>query len=538
MINAAQAMVKCLENEGVKVVFGYPGAAICPFYDALASSDIRHILVRQEQNGGHAASGYARITGKPGVCIATSGPGATNLLTGIATAYADSIPFVAITGQVSTDLLGRDVFQEVDVTGAAEPFVKHSYLVKDAAQLPRIFKEAFHIATTGRPGPVLIDVPMDIQRVAIDFHYPKQVDIRGYKPSVKGHAGQIKRVVEAIAQSSRPLICAGGGVIAADAIKEFRAFVETCNIPVVTTMMGIGILPTDHPLYFGMLGMHGVKTANEAMLNADLLILIGARVSDRAVTTPNVLENRTKIIHMDVDPAEIGKNVGVGIPVVGDAKAVLNQLNELVTATGHREWIYKLNSSKEKSKCSYEDRDGAVNPKQFLSMLSEAAPENTTVVVDVGQNQIWAANHFKIKQGMFITTGGMGTMGYAIPAGMGVKLGKTEENVITVCGDGSFQMQMMELATLCQNNIPLKMIVMNNNYLGMVREVQTNSYGDNQIAVCLDGGPNFTALASAYGIPAKSISDLSQAGSAIQEFLQAESSYLLEVVVDPYESSL
>ncbi|MGL5512148.1 MAG: thiamine pyrophosphate-binding protein, partial [Sporomusa sp.] len=340
---------KCLEKEGVEVVFGYPGAAICPFYDALASSDIRHILVRQEQNAGHAANGYSRMTGKTGVCIATSGPGATNLLTGIATAYADSIPFVAITGQVSTDLLGRDVFQEVDITGAAEPFVKHSYLVKDAAQLPRIFKEAFHIASTGRPGPVLIDVPVDIQRKEIEFKYPAQVDIRGYKPSVKGHIGQIKKVAEAIAEAKKPLICCGGGVIAAGATQEFRKFVEKCDIPVVTTMMGIGVLPSEHPLYFGMLGMHGVRVANKAILNADLLILLGARVSDRAVATPNVLEKRTKIIHVDVDPAEIGKNVGVSIPVVGDAKAVLNQLDEAVQPIKHIDWIKELERTRQES---------------------------------------------------------------------------------------------------------------------------------------------------------------------------------------------
>ncbi len=494
MITAAEAMVRCLEEEGVKVVFGYPGAAICPFYDALASTDIKHILVRQEQNGGHAASGYSRISGRPGVCIATSGPGATNLLTAIATAYADSIPIVAITGQVSTDLLGRDVFQEVDITGAAEPFVKHSYLVKDATQIPRIFKEAFHIAATGRPGPVLIDVPVDIQNSKLEFEYPEAVDIRGYKPSVKGHVGQIKKVAEAISHAERPLICAGGGVINAGACKQLASFAECCDIPVITTMMGLGILPTDHPLNFGMLGMHGCRTANEAVLNSDLLLLIGARVSDRAIASPSVLEGRTKIIHIDVDPAEIGKNV--------------------------------------------EPTQGCVNPKQFLSMLSDKAPSNTTVVADVGQNQIWTANYFKIRDGKFITTGGMGTMGYSVPAAMGAKLADMGHNVIAICGDGSFQMQMMELATLCQFHIPLKIVVMKNNRLGMVRELQTKNWGDRQMAVHLDGSPNFAILASAYGIPAKTITDISQAGEAINEFLQADTSFLLEVIVDENESTL
>lgn len=539
MITAAEAMVRCLEEEGVKVVFGYPGAAICPFYDALASTDIKHILVRQEQNGGHAASGYSRISGRPGVCIATSGPGATNLLTAIATAYADSIPIVAITGQVSTDLLGRDVFQEVDITGAAEPFVKHSYLVKDATQIPRIFKEAFHIAATGRPGPVLIDVPVDIQNSKLEFEYPEAVDIRGYKPSVKGHVGQIKKVAEAISHAERPLICAGGGVINAGACKQLASFAECCDIPVITTMMGLGILPTDHPLNFGMLGMHGCRTANEAVLNSDLLLLIGARVSDRAIASPSVLEGRTKIIHIDVDPAEIGKNVGVSIPVVGDAKVILDQIAEVVGKEEHTDWVRKLTESKKSCMRDFDiPKQGCVNPKQFLSMLSDKAPSNTTVVADVGQNQIWTANYFKIRDGKFITTGGMGTMGYSVPAAMGAKLADMGHNVIAICGDGSFQMQMMELATLCQFHIPLKIVVMKNNRLGMVRELQTKNWGDRQMAVHLDGSPNFAILASAYEIPAKTITDISQAGEAINEFLQADTSFLLEVIVDENESTL
>ena len=318
-MKAAQAMIKCLELEGVKDLFGYPGAAICPFYDALAGSNIRHILVRQEQNAAHAASGYARATGKPAVCVATSGPGATNLITGIATAYADSIPMVAITGQVVSDLLGRDVFQEADITGAVEPFIKHSYLIKNASDIPRVFKEAFYIAGTGRPGPVLIDVPMDIQNEEIEFSYPETVSIRGYKPSVKGHPLQIKRVVSAVKEAKKPVICAGGGLFATDAREELARLAERCHIPVITTMMGIGAIPSAHPLHYGMLGTHGRRVANTAVNESDLLILIGARVGDRAVTTPGVLQKRTKIIHIDIDPAEIGKNMDAQIPLVGDA---------------------------------------------------------------------------------------------------------------------------------------------------------------------------------------------------------------------------
>lgn len=538
MTTAAQAMVKCLEEEGVKVVFGYPGAAICPFYDALASSDIRHILVRQEQNGAHAANGYARMSGRPGVCIATSGPGATNLLTGIATAYSDSIPIVCITGQVSTELLGRDVFQEVDITGAVEPFVKHSYLVKKASDIPRIFKEAFHIAASGRPGPVLIDVPVDVQRVEFDYAYPESVNIRGYKPSVKGHVGQIKKVAAAIKEAKCPVICAGGGVIGSQSTEELVALAEKCNIPVITTMMGISTIPSKHPLYYGMLGMHGVRVANSAILDSDLLILIGARVSDRAVATPGVLEKRTKIIHIDVDPAEIGKNVGVSIPVVGDAKVILNQLNEIIEPAEHIDWIRKLDEIRAESVRPFEKREGSVNPKEFMTLLSESAPEETYVVADVGQNQIWTANYFQVKKGKFMTSGGMGTMGYSVPAAMGVQLASEGQPVVAVCGDGSFQMQMMELATMCQHDIPVKIVVLKNNRLGMVRELQTKGFGDRQTAVFLDGSPNFSILASAYGIPAQTIDSIDQAKDAFQEFFAAKTPYLLEVIVDKDEPTL
>lgn len=538
MTTAAQAMVKCLEEEGVKVVFGYPGAAICPFYDALASSDIRHILVRQEQNGAHAANGYARMSGRPGVCIATSGPGATNLLTGIATAYSDSIPIVCITGQVSTELLGRDVFQEVDITGAVEPFVKHSYLVKKASDIPRVFKEAFHIAASGRPGPVLIDVPVDVQRVEFDYAYPESVNIRGYKPSVKGHVGQIKKVAAAIKEAKRPVICAGGGVIGSQSTEELVALAETCSIPVITTMMGISTIPSNHPLYYGMLGMHGVRVANSAILDSDLLILIGARVSDRAVATPGVLEKRTKIIHIDVDPAEIGKNVGVSIPVVGDAKVILNQLNEIIEPAEHIDWIRKLDEIRAESVRPFEKREGSVNPKEFMTLLSESAPEETYVVADVGQNQIWTANYFQVKKGKFMTSGGMGTMGYSVPAAMGVQLASDGQPVVAVCGDGSFQMQMMELATMCQHDIPVKIVVLKNNRLGMVRELQTKGFGDRQTAVFLDGSPNFSILASAYGIPAQTIDSIDQAKGAFQDFFAAKTPYLLEVIVDKDEPTL
>lgn len=538
MIRAAEAMVKCLENEGVKVVFGYPGAAICPFYDELARSDIHHVLVRREDNAGHSASGYARISNKPAVCIATSGPGATNLLTAIATAYADSIPLICITGQVSTDQIGCDVFQEVDITGAAEPFVKYSYLIKDASQLPKIFKEAFYLAGTGRKGPVLIDVPMDIQQTMIDFEYPRNIELRTYKPTIKGNALQIKRVCEALKASEKPLICAGGGIIAADACNELRIFAEKANIPVVSTMMGLSILPSEHPLFMGMLGMHGIKTANEAVSKCDTMLLIGARVGDRAVRSPKFLAETTRIIHIDIDPAEIGKNINVDIPLVGDCKNILSELSTHIENADRNDWLTELSKIKNSVPVN-DETEGYVNPKIFIRKLSNKLPENTICVADVGQNQIWTCNNFNFKSGRFLTSGGMGTMGYSIPAAIGAKMASPESEVVAICGDGSFQMQMMELATIVQEKIPVKIIIMRNNRLGMVRELQTNIYKDNQIAVHIaDGNPDFVMLAESYGIKAERVCTMAEAEAAIERLCITNEPYLLECNVWRHESTL
>lgn len=538
LIKAAEAMVKCLENEGVKVVFGYPGAAICPFYDELTHSDIHHVLVRREDNAGHAANGYARISGKPAVCIATSGPGATNLLTAIATAYADSVPLICITGQVSTDQIGCDVFQEVDITGAAEPFVKNSYLIKDASQLPRIFKEAFYIAGSGRNGPVLIDVPVDIQQTMIEFSYPEKVELRTYKPTVKGNSFQIKKVCEALKTSERPLICAGGGVISAKACDELRELAEKTRIPVVSTMMGLGIFPSEHPLYMGMLGMHGVKTANEAVSKCDTMILIGARVGDRAVRSPKFLAKTTQIIHIDVDPAEIGKNIPAHIPLVGDCKHILKELTEKLGSAERAEWLAELSEVKN-SVPKEDETEGYVNPKMFIRKLSAKLPADTVCVADVGQNQIWTCNNFQFKGGRFLTSGGMGTMGYSVPAAVGAKFASPDSEVVAICGDGSFQMQMMELATIVQEKIPVKIILMRNNRLGMVRELQTNLYKDNQTAVHIaDGNPDFVALAQSYGIRAERVCTMTEAEAAIEHLCSAKEPYLLECNVWRNESTL
>ncbi len=538
MIKAAEAMVKCLAHEGIKVVFGYPGAAICPFYDALYASDIHHVLVRHEANAGHAASGYARITNKPAVCIATSGPGATNLLTAIATAYADSIPLVCITGQVSTDQIGGDVFQEADITGAAEPFVKHSYLVKDASALPRIFKEAFYLAGTGRKGPVLIDVPVDVQNTLIDFAYPETVQMRTYKPTVKGNPIQIQKICDMLRSAKKPLICAGGGVFLSGAQDELIAFAEKTRIPVVSTMMGIGILPSSHPLYLGMLGMHGTASANTAVHECDVMLLIGARVGDRAVRSPKFLAESTTIIHMDIDPAEIGKNISTDIPLVGDCEAILTEMMGKIGDMPENPWFAEL-SEKRVEPQIYAAKGDAINPKAFLRDLSAKLPDNTVCVADVGQNQIWSCNHFGIRKGgRFLTTGGMGTMGYSLPCGIGAKMADPSREVVVICGDGSFQMQMMELSTMMQEGITVKIVIFANTRLGMVREIQTLRYGDRQMAVHLNGSPDFAALARAYGMDADNAYKAAEAEEKMQKLLASDKPYLLVCHVDALEPTL
>lgn len=538
-ITGAQALVKALELENVTTIFGYPGAAICPFYDALLDSNINHVLTRHEQGAAHAASGYSRVTGKTGVCVATSGPGATNLITGIATAYSDSIPMVAITGQVSLDLIGRDVFQEVDITGATEPFCKHNYLVKNIKDLPRIVKEAFHIASTGRPGPVLIDVPVDIQTDELDFIYPHEVDIKGYKPNYKGHPQQIRRIAEAITSSQRPIICAGGGVISAKASEVMTRLAEKCQIPVVTTLMGIGSIPVGHPLNFGMLGSHGVYAANYAVHNTDLLIIIGARVGDRALGTAGKIAEKAGIIHIDIDPAEIGKNVSTTIPVVGDAGLILEDLYKSIQNCNTLQWLESLQQAVKKNKVELTEKNNYVNPKKLIAELSKRLNDDAIVVTEVGQNQIWAANNFIARTpGSFITSGGLGTMGYGLPAGIGVKTGKPDSTVVVIGGDGSFQMSMPELGTIKQNRLGVKILILNNSRLGMVREMQKNKYKKRYSQVFLDDNPDFVKIAEAYGFKSERISCNSQIDSALDSFLDDDSAYLLECIVDPEEETV
>ncbi len=532
----ADAIVKCLEEEGVEYVFGYPGVAIAPFYNSILESSVQTVLIRTEQNAAHAASGLARVSSKVGVCAVTSGPGATNVITGIATAFADSIPLVCITGQVNSSLLGSDVFQEADITGAVESFVKYSYLVKNVADIPRIMKEAFHIANTGRKGPVLIDVPIDIQNAEIKkFSYPDSVSMRTYKPTVKGNMAQIKKVVAELDKAKKPIICAGGGVLLSDAENELRAFSEKYKIPVVSTMMGIGAMPTKHPMYFGMVGNNGKPYANRAMNESDLLIMVGARVADRAVSQPDLITENKVLIHIDVDPAEIGKNVGPTIPLVGDAKHIFEDLTAQEMVCDHEEWLETLAGYRENMAPKRNPNPDYVDPAAFITKLSEKMQDNGVYVADVGQNQIWSCGYHIVKGGRFLTSGGMGTMGYSIPAAMGAKIADKSRQVIAVCGDGSFQMSMMELATMNQHDVPVKIVVLKNNYLGMVRQYQHFTYKDNYSVVDLSGSPDLEKLADAYNMDFLRLKNMDKADEVIDKFLAEDKSMLLECLIDPMD---
>lgn len=532
----ADAIVKCLELEGVTTLFGYPGVAICPFFNSILSTDIESILVRTEQNAAHSASGYARVTGKVGVCVATSGPGATNLITGIATAYADSIPLVCITGQVNSALLGSDVFQEADITGAAESFVKYSYLIKDVEEIPRIMKEAFYIASTGRKGPVLIDIPIDIQNAAISkFEYPDNVNLRTYKPTIKGHSVQIHKVIKAISKAKKPVICAGGGVILSGAQKELHEFAHKHGIPVVSTMMGLSVMSSNDEMYYGMVGNNGKSYANRAMNESDLLIMTGARVADRAISQPDLVVENTVMVHIDVDPAEIGKNVGPTIPLVGDIKHIFTELLQEDVNCDFSQWRNTLDEYKAMHPKRKAPRPEFVDPALFITSLSEKLDDDAVYVADVGQNQMWSCNYHIVKKGQFLTSGGMGTMGYSIPAAIGAKKACSDRQVVAVCGDGSFQMSMNELATMQQHHIPIKVIVFCNGYLGLVREYQYNTYKGNYSVVDLSGSPDLSKIAEAYNIPFVRLSGKDDMNMAIDKFLESDGPGLMECILDPFD---
>ena len=535
-MTGADIMVKCLVEEGVTEIYGYPGVAIAPFYEAVrASGKIHSTLVRTEQSAAHAASGFTRVKkGVPGVCAVTSGPGATNLITGIATAFADSIPLVCITGQVKSELMGGDVFQEADITGACESFVKYSYLVRDVDDIPRIMKEAFHVANTGRKGPVLIDVPIDMQQAEVKrFTYPAEVNMKTYKPTVKGNMVQINKVIKELEKAKRPLIYAGGGVLLSDAGDKLEEFAAKHSIPVVSTMMGIGVLPTDHPLYFGMVGNNGKAYANRAVAECDVIMVVGARVADRAVNQPDLITKDKVMIHIDVDPAEIGKNAGPSIPLVGDAYYIFDDLLVKEYEADYTEWLDKLSEYKARLSDKSSQYGEYVDAPEFIRRLTEAMDDDAIYVADVGQNQMWSCGYAKIVNGQFLTSGGMGTMGYSIPAAMGAKMAAKDKQVVAVCGDGSFQMSMCELATIRQNDVPVKIIVFNNGYLGLVRQFQHYNYADNYSVVDLSGNPDLSKLAAAYDMPFIRVNNMSEVDDAIKKFLKDDTRYLMECMINP-----
>jgi len=536
-MSGAQIICESLVKEGVEVIFGILGGAILPLYDVLPQyPQLRHILVRHEQGAAHAADGYARATGKVGVCFATSGPGATNLVTGIANAHLDSSPVVAITGQVARPFIGKDAFQEVDITGITLPITKHNYLAMDAASLPGIMKEAFYLAGTGRPGPVLIDVPRDVQQEQAEFNYPKKVDLPQYKPTLQGHPAQIKKAAKLIGESHRPLIIAGRGIIISKAYAELKELVEKGQIPIVTTLLGTSCFPESHALSYGMLGMHGMAYANMAVDAADLIIAIGMRFDDRATADVHAFAPHAHIIHIDIDPAEIGKNVRVDVPIVGDVKLVLGELNKLVDKTKRIDWIKKLDEwRKEHPSLIIRDCE-SILPQYVVRQIYEATKGYAIIVTGVGQHQMWACQHYWYdKPNTFISSGGLGTMGFGLPASIGAKVGCPDSTVWCIDGDGSLQMTIQELATIAQENVGVKIAILHNTYLGMVRQWQEMFYGKRYVATPLSS-PDFVKIADAYGLPALRVKRREEVAPAIAKAMAEPGAFLIDFIVEPEEN--
>ena len=528
-LNGAQILIKALQEQGVDTIFGYPGGAVLEIYDALKESDIRHVLVRNEQGGAHAASGYARAAGKVGVCLATSGPGATNLVTGIATAYMDSVPMVAFTGQVPRSMIGTDAFQEIDITGITSPITKHNYLVQNVEDLARIIAEAFYIARTGRPGPVLIDIPRDVSQALTEYVPVTEVDIRSYKPTVSGHMGMIKRAVNVIKDSKKLVICVGGGVVAGNAAAEVMQLAQMKNATVVATMMGLSGYPAEEERFLGMLGTYGNEGANLAVQDCDCFLALGMRFDDRVISVPGKFAPNAEIIHVDVDPAEIGKNVDIDIPIVGDLKTVLGEL------------IQQLEKQTDLTVCE------ALYPQIALPMSaglnvpwtmqlveSLVDKEKTIVTTDVGQHQVWTANSYRFDTPRkFISSGGLGTMGYGIPAAVGAQIACPDNLVIAVTGDGSFQMCMHELGTILEQELPIKILVFNNTVLGMVRQLQYHYSGQRYSGVHFSKTVDFMALAKAYGAAGYQITSKEEAPEILKEAFGNGRFTIVEIAIDP-----
>lgn len=541
-LTGSQLVCESLLNEGVDVIFGLPGGAILPLYQTLPQyPQLRHILVRHEQGAAHAADGYARVTGRPGVAWATSGPGATNLVTGIATAQMDSVPMVVIVGQVPRASIGSDAFQETDTTGITLPITKHNYLVLDTADIPRIIKEAFHIANTGRPGPVLVDIPKDVQTEEVEvgdgLTYPDTVDLPGYKPNLEGNMSQIKRAAKLIKESERPIILAGHGLIFSGAFDEVKSLAETAQIPVITTLLGISSFPDDHVLCVGMPGMHGMAYASLAIEQSDLLIALGMRFDDRITGKASAFALGSKKIHVDIDPSEIGKNVKVDVPIVGDLKRVLLKLNKLVEPSTHLEWVQHIEDLK-RDHPSMDIRDtDKLLPQFIIRELSKATEGQAIVVTGVGQHQMWAAQHYVFTEPRsFVTSGGSGAMGFEVPGAMGAQVGRPDRVVWSVAGDGGFQMTMAELATMVENNIPVKFAIINNSFLGMVRQWQEFFYDKSYVATAYTHNPDFVKLAEAFGMLGIRVTDKAQVRSAILKAMEYDGPALIDFVVEEEEN--
>lgn len=533
----AQILCESLVKEGVEVIFGFPGGALLPFYDTLPQyPQLRHILVRHEQGAAHAADSYARVTGKAGVCLATSGPGATNLVTGIANACLDSSPVVAITGQVATPFVGKDAFQEVDITGITLPITKHNHLVLDVKELARVVKEAFHIAQAGRPGPVLIDIPRDVFQQETQFVYPDKVDLPGYKPTLFGHPTQIKKAAELINGAERPVIIAGRGVIISRAFAEIKELAESAQIPMITTLLGIGCFPETHVLSFGWLGMHGMAYANKAIDESDVLVAIGMRFDDRATGVVSSFAPRARIIHIDIDPAEIGKNVRVDVPIVGDVKNVLEVLNQQIVPRDHIDWFNQLDQWRQEHPAIEIRESEGLLPQYVVRQIYEVTRGDAIIVTGVGQHQMWAAQFFFYdKPNCLVSSGGLGTMGFELPGAVGAKVGRPDETVWCIAGDGGFQMTIQELATIVQENLAIKIAIINNGYLGMVRQWQELFYGRRYVATPLYG-PDFVKIAEAYGLPSLRVRDKREVTSAIEKAMEHQGPFLIDFVVEPEEN--
>ncbi len=538
--NGGQLVCESLIREGVDVIFGLPGGAILPLYQTLPEyPQLRHILVRHEQGAAHAADGYARVTGRPGVAWATSGPGATNLVTGIATAAMDSVPVVIVTGQVARPSIGSDAFQETDITGITLPITKHNYLVMTPEDIPRVIKEAFYVAGSGRPGPVLVDIPKDVLQEDTEFDPDAEIvmDLPGYKPTLEGNGGQINRAARLINEAERPVILAGHGLILSNALEEVRELAEKAQVPVITTLLGIGSFPDDHVLCVGMPGMHGMAYASLAIEESDLLVALGMRFDDRITGDTSAFATGARKVHVDIDPSEIGKNIKVDVPIVGDLKRVLQVLNGKVESRDNMDWIRRIEHLKEDHPSMLVRETDKLLPQFVIKELSKATDGSAIVVTGVGQHQMWAAQHYTFKTPRsLVSSGGSGTMGYEVPGAMGAQVGQPDKVVWSIAGDGGFQMTMSELATLAENKIPVKFALMNNGYLGMVRQWQELFYQRDYVATHYTGNPDFVKLAEAFGILGIRVTGKSQVRGAIEKAMEYDGPALIDFMVEEEEN--